>query len=110
MREDHRNVVLNNLKNYFSDFLVPTNFDWGPTDPEYVQMFSNENFIERTYEKHKQVKEGDIVFDPMVGSGSTCVAAKILNRNYVGIDISKEYCEIAEKRINDLETSLTSKD
>jgi len=54
-------------------------------------------------------KEGDIVLDPMVGSGSTCVAAKVLNRNYIGIDISKEYCDISEKRISDLETSLQSK-
>lgn len=54
-------------------------------------------------------KEGDIVLDPMVGSGSTCVAAKILNRRYIGIDISKEYCKIAEKRIVDLETSLSPK-
>jgi site-specific DNA-methyltransferase (adenine-specific) len=55
-------------------------------------------------------KEGDVVLDPMVGSGSTCVAAKILNRNYIGIDISEEYCKIAEQRINDFETSLTPKE
>jgi len=42
----------------------------------------------------------------MVGSGSTCVAAKKLNRNYVGIDISEEYCEIANNRLNNNETSL----
>lgn len=51
-------------------------------------------------------KEGDLVLDPMNGSGSTCIAAKILNRNYIGIDISEEYCEIAKNRINNLETSL----
>jgi len=79
MREDHRNVVLYNLKNYFSDFLVPTNFDWGPTDPEYAQMFSNENFVERTYEKHKQVKEGDIVFDAGANCGSFTYS--ILDKN-----------------------------
>lgn len=54
-------------------------------------------------------KEGDLVFDPMVGSGSTCVAARVLKRNYIGVDISSEYCEIARKRINDFETSLTAK-
>jgi len=46
------------------------------------------------------------ILDPMVGSGSTCVAAKKLNRNYVGIDISEEYCEIANNRLNNNETSL----
>lgn len=45
--------------------------------------------------------EGQIVLDPFVGSGTTCVAAKQLNRNYIGIDISEEYCRIAEERLND---------
>ena len=44
--------------------------------------------------------EGDIVFDPMCGSGTTCKMAKQLGRNFIGIDISKEYCEIAKQRIN----------
>lgn len=51
-------------------------------------------------------KENDLILDPMVGSGSTCVAASVLNRKYIGIDISEEYCIIARKRIDDLETSL----
>ena len=42
---------------------------------------------------------GDAVLDPFVGSGSTCVAAVNKKRHYVGFDISKEYCEIAELRI-----------
>ena len=45
-------------------------------------------------------KESDIILDPNVGSGTTCVAAKHLNRKYIGIDISEEYCSIAKKRIN----------
>jgi DNA modification methylase len=42
---------------------------------------------------------GDLVFDPMVGSGTTCKMASLNNRNYIGIDISEEYCEIARERI-----------
>jgi site-specific DNA-methyltransferase (adenine-specific) len=49
-----------------------------------------------------------IILDPMVGSGSTCIAAKKLNRSYVGIDISEEYCEIANNRLKNNETSLVS--
>lgn len=41
----------------------------------------------------------DIVLDPMCGSGTTLKMAKINNRNYIGIDISKEYIEIAEQRL-----------
>jgi len=43
--------------------------------------------------------EGDIVYDPFMGSGTTAVASKELNRNYIGSEISKEYCDIAEKRL-----------
>ena len=41
----------------------------------------------------------DVVLDPFSGSGTTCIAAKILNRNYIGIEKEKEYYEIAKKRL-----------
>lgn len=44
-------------------------------------------------------KENDVILDPNVGSGTTCVAAKQLGRKYIGIDISEEYCNIAKERI-----------
>jgi len=44
-------------------------------------------------------KEGDIVVDPFNGSGTTCVAAKLLNRRYIGIDVNAEYVELAERRL-----------
>lgn len=47
---------------------------------------------------------GDIVFDPFLGSGTTSVVAKKLNRRYVGIEMDEEYACIAEKRL-DLATS-----
>ncbi|OGY72164.1 MAG: hypothetical protein A3H61_03170 [Candidatus Jacksonbacteria bacterium RIFCSPLOWO2_02_FULL_44_20] len=40
-----------------------------------------------------------VVLDPYVGSGTTCLAAKLLNSNYIGIDISKEYVKDAENRL-----------
>ncbi|MBC6425509.1 MAG: site-specific DNA-methyltransferase [Ekhidna sp.] len=43
--------------------------------------------------------EGDLVFDPMVGSGTTCKMALLNNRKYLGIDISEEYIEIAKQRL-----------
>ena len=43
--------------------------------------------------------EGDIVFDPFMGSGTTAKMSKLNNRNYIGFEISKEYCDIAEKRV-----------
>lgn len=44
--------------------------------------------------------EGDIVLDPFIGSGTTALAAIKLNRNYIGIDINKEYCELATQCIS----------
>ena len=43
--------------------------------------------------------EGDIVFDPMCGSGTTCKMAKLNNRNFIGIDISEEYVDISKERL-----------
>jgi len=44
--------------------------------------------------------EGGLVFDPMCGSGTTCKVARRLRRNFIGIDISEEYCRIARERLN----------
>ena len=43
--------------------------------------------------------EGDSVLDPFLGSGTTAVACERLNRKWIGIEISEQYCEIAAKRI-----------
>jgi len=50
--------------------------------------------------------EGDLILDPLCGSGTTCKMAMVNNRNYIGIDISEEYCEIARKRIAEHEQQL----
>jgi DNA modification methylase len=43
--------------------------------------------------------EGDIVYDPFMGSGTTAIVAKKLNRNYIGSEISTEYCILAKSRL-----------
>lgn len=43
--------------------------------------------------------EGDVVFDPFLGSGTTSVVAKKLNRNFFGIEKNLEYCCLTEKRL-----------
>ena len=51
-------------------------------------------------------KPEDIVLDPFVGSGTTAVAALELNRNYLGIDISENYCELARTRTSGVQKTL----
>lgn len=48
-------------------------------------------------------REGDMVFDPFLGSGTTAVVAKKLNRHYCGIEINREYCLFAAKRLSNAE-------
>jgi DNA modification methylase len=42
---------------------------------------------------------GDLVLDCFAGSGTTCLAAQRLGRQFIGIDISREYCELAARRL-----------
>jgi DNA modification methylase len=44
-------------------------------------------------------KEGDLVLDPFMGTGTTAVSAKLLNRNYIGFDMQQSYIELAKLRI-----------
>ena len=46
--------------------------------------------------------KGDVVLDPFCGGGSTCLAAILTGRSYVGYEIKKQYVELAEKRIKNV--------
>jgi len=45
--------------------------------------------------------EGDIVYDPFMGSGTTAKMAKLNNRNWIGSEISEEYCKIIAQRLQE---------
>jgi site-specific DNA-methyltransferase (adenine-specific) len=47
-------------------------------------------------------KENSVILDPFMGSGTTGVSCKKLNRKFIGIELNKEYFEISKKRINEL--------
>jgi len=56
--------------------------------------------------------EGDLVLDPFCGSGTTCISAKLLKRDYIGIDLSLDAVELAKSRIEEMiisESNLLTK-
>jgi len=55
-------------------------------------------------EKYSQ--PNDVILDPFLGSGTTAVACLELNRHFIGIELSSEYCEIAKKRIREIQPQL----
>ena len=53
--------------------------------------------IERIVKAHSN--EGDMILDPFLGSGTTCVVAQEHGRHFIGIDLNKEYLALANGRI-----------
>ena len=60
----------------------------------FIENFTNEN---------------EIILDPFMGSGTTAIVCKSFNRNYIGFDISEEYCELAKSRLNNSYNKRTKK-
>jgi site-specific DNA-methyltransferase (adenine-specific) len=70
---------------------------------EFKQEMKNEHpapFPVALIERIISSTEAQLILDPFIGSGTTAIAAKILGRNYIGIDVSPEYAKMAQKRIN----------
>jgi len=90
-------------------FTHPSNF-WDDISVPYWSMPENTEHPTQKPEKLfaklilASSQEGDFVFDPFLGSGTTSVVAKKLGRNYCGVEMSKEYCMLAEKRLHLAET------
>ena len=50
--------------------------------------------------------EGDLIYDPFMGSGTTAKISMILNRNWIGSEISAEYVNISNIRLKDTEVKI----
>ena len=69
---------------------------------EFTQEMNNEHpaaFPVGLIDRIVSSTNAKIIFDPFMGSGTTAISAINFKRNYIGIDISPEYCKMAEKRI-----------
>ena len=51
-------------------------------------------------------REGDLVLDPFMGSGTTGVACRNLNRRFVGIEISERWHDVARRRIENVNSLI----
>jgi site-specific DNA-methyltransferase (adenine-specific) len=86
------------------------------TDTNFINVINQHDLIESTAEGtdkiHKRAfplnlaqelimcfPDAKIIYDPYMGSGTTAIGSICENRNYIGSEISKKYCEIAEQRI-----------
>ena len=93
---------------------------WGEFYKKYACTCKEPDWEEPTGNKHPTVKpiklisyliilgsrKGDTVLDPFMGSGTTGIACKLLNRDFVGVEGEKEYMTIAKARINSTQRSL----
>ena len=69
---------------------------------EFTQEMNNEHpaaFPVNLIDRIVSATDAKIILDPFMGSGTTAISAINLKRDYIGIDISPEYCEMARKRI-----------
>ena len=80
----------------------------GGTTSDKIAFKHPATFPEKLAQDHiaSWSNEGDLVFDPMCGSGTTCKMAFLANRKYLGVDISEEYIEIARKRLLETQNDL----
>ena len=82
--------------------------DYGSKKKYFLQNNSKSDFEHPTVKPlniirtllRNSTREGDVVYDPFMGSGTTAIASIIEKRNYIGSEISEEYFEILTKRIN----------
>ena len=99
---------------YFREKGVPLNDGYEFKSKYYISpanVGDKEKFTHPTakpvplVKRHLQhtTQEGDIVADFFVGGGTTCVACKDLNRNYIGFDIVEKYVKIANDRLNNVD-------
>lgn len=98
--------------------LMPTEYkDDGTRYPKQVLKFNRIPKGQTVHPTQKPVEllemliksftnEGDLVLDNCMGSGSTGVACLNTNRNFIGIEMNKEYFDIAEQRINEVDNGI----
>ncbi len=84
------------MRNVWEIPLTPRREKWAGEHPTQKPL----ELLKRIILACTNESEHETVLDPFVGSGTTCVAAKMLGRNSIGIDREQKYIDIAKKRLN----------
>lgn len=96
-----KSAIRNNLNKVIKDYGSRFNYWFQSTEKNSKELKHPATFPEKLAEDHilSWSNQGDIVLDPLAGSGTTLKMAKKNGRNYIGIEISKEYIDIINKRL-----------
>jgi site-specific DNA-methyltransferase (adenine-specific) len=88
----HKNTVVKSQKITSNVWKLSTNAGAKGHPAQFPEKLANDHIISWS-------NPSDLVYDPFMGSGTTAKMAKLNGRNYIGSEISKEYCVIAEARL-----------
>ena len=101
VKRDLKPIVIGDFQGRFNIWESTTG---GSVSSDKIAFKHPAIFPEKLAEDHiiSWSNEGDIVLDPFLGSGTTAKMALLHNRNFIGFEISEEYCEIAEQRISQI--------
>ncbi len=106
-----------NENEYFVKEMVPDYNIWdfyvggGNTTKDEIAFEHPAIFPEELVKRHidSWTNVGDLIYDPFMGSGTTSKMCILSNRNYIGSELSEEYCDIEKKRLLQLQTKLEFK-
>ncbi len=106
-----------NENEYFVKEMVPDYNIWdfyvggGNTTKDEIAFEHPAIFPEELVKRHidSWTNVGDLIYDPFMGSGTTSKMCILSDRNYIGSELSKEYCDIEKKRLLQLQTKLDFK-
>ena len=100
-KRELKNVVINEFQARFNIWEYTTG---GSVSSDKIAFKHPAIFPEKLAQDHilSWSNEGDVVMDIFMGSGTTAKMCKIANRNYIGFEISQEYCDIAEERLKNI--------
>lgn len=93
-KHEHGNFRITHPSNVWTDITIPF---WSMAENTDHPTQKPEKLLAKIILASSN--EGDIVFDPFLGSGTTAVAAKKLGRKYCGVEVDEYYCCLAEKRL-----------